>query len=70
MPELTLKGGIAIYRENIHRQGCGHIGRLGFILYSLWLQSLSRIVVDIGLPNHKWHIIPKYPMSANQSITA
>ena len=46
-----------------------YLSLLGFILYPLWLKSISRIIVDIALPNHKWHIIPTYPMSANQSIT-
>ena len=32
------------------------------------IRSKSYIIFNIGLPSYEWHIIPAFPMSANQSI--
>ena len=36
--------------------------------HRLYRFSLSRIIVNIGVPSYEWHIIPTYPMSANHGI--
>ena len=40
------------------------------LLWGYWSsRSMSRIIVDIGLPNCKWHIIPSYRLTRSAKVS-